>query len=269
MYIHLSEDQKSRWNIHNKISCIYKITNRLDGKIYIGQTIDLRKRVPQYNHPIKHSMRDIMNAMYQDGTDNFVLEIIEECDPEDLDCFESYHIRKNRSYDSDVGYNENRGISTRTFSDALEQRKLMSESHKGLTESPFTKRKKSNAIIAINEETQSVIISDSAKLFGDYVDKSKDYIKNCLRQPSTVQGYQLYYLDRTKRDENCLRILRSKKMKSDRFERLWDMLNACGNEGVETISSLLQKVYANVYYLRYGITDKDGEPKLIKAESAA
>ena len=267
MKIILSDSQRSRWNIHDKIVCVYRITNLLNGKIYIGQTVDLRKRVSEYNHPKDNLKRPIMHAMYTHGSENFQLEVIEECIPENLDCFESYHIRKSCAYDKDIGYNENRGNTSRDFAAALEQRRLMSEAHKGLTESPFTKRKKSNAIIAINEDERSVIIADSAKLFGDYVDKSKDYIKNCLRQPSTVQGYQLYYLDKQKRDENCLRILKSKTMKSDRYQRLWDIISACGNEGLETISSLLQKVYTNVYYLQYGVTDKDGEPILVKWQS--
>lgn len=53
-------------------------------------------------------------------------------------------------------------------------------------------------------------------------------------------------------------------MRSDRYKRLWDVLSACGDEGVETISLLLSRIYNSVSYLIYGISDMDGgKPVLI------
>lgn len=261
----LTDDQRSRWNIKDQISCIYKLTNLDNGKVYIGQTVNLRKRVPEYNNAeTSTSDREIIKAIKKHGSNRFRLEIVEECDPKNLSCYESYHIRKLEAYDPKYGYNENLGSMSRDYEAALKQRIAMKLYHTGLKESPLTKRKKSQIVIAINEDTRDVIISDSGKLLGDYFDKSKDYIKNCLRQPSTIQGYQLYYYDKDLRDSTCRKILDSKKMRSDRYKRLWDVLSACEYEGVETISLLLSKVYDRVSYLFYGISDSSsGKPALI------
>lgn len=56
---------------------VYKITNRLNGKIYIGQTKQsLEKRFMQH----LHTNSPLGQAMRQCGTDNFTIEVIEECE---------------------------------------------------------------------------------------------------------------------------------------------------------------------------------------------
>lgn len=82
---------------------IYKITNKLNGKSYIGQSIDIKKRWEQH---IKNSGSN-KNPMYIDfkkyGTDNFLFEIIEECSKEKLDEKEIYWIKYFNTYYK--GYN--------------------------------------------------------------------------------------------------------------------------------------------------------------------
>lgn len=62
------------------MAVIYKITNRLNGKLYIGQTRQtIEKRF------IQHSKADspLGNAMRDCGLDNFTIEVIEECATQD------------------------------------------------------------------------------------------------------------------------------------------------------------------------------------------
>lgn len=59
---------------------IYKITNRLNGKIYIGQT---RQKVEQRFLQHAHAATPLGNAMRQCGLENFTVEIIENCDTYD------------------------------------------------------------------------------------------------------------------------------------------------------------------------------------------
>jgi len=57
---------------------IYKITNP-KGKVYIGQSINMKKRINQYkNKQIKKQPR-IYNSIQKYGWDNHIFEIIEEC----------------------------------------------------------------------------------------------------------------------------------------------------------------------------------------------
>lgn len=85
---------------------IYKITNKINGKIYIGQTIHtLAHRKSRHLKCMQNGVdRHLYNAMRKYGVENFVFEEIDHTDNiEDLNYLESYYITK---YDSvRKGYN--------------------------------------------------------------------------------------------------------------------------------------------------------------------
>lgn len=56
--------------------CIYKLTNLINKKIYIGRTIDYIKRVQQHSNP-KISKFPIQKAILKYGKENFAFEILE------------------------------------------------------------------------------------------------------------------------------------------------------------------------------------------------
>lgn len=81
---------------------IYKITNKVNGKSYIGQTrytIEFRWR--QHQH--KKDNTYFHNAIHKYGIDNFSIEILEECDFRDLNSREIFYIAKYDTFNS--GYN--------------------------------------------------------------------------------------------------------------------------------------------------------------------
>lgn len=96
---------------------IYKIENLINGKIYIGKSVDIAKRFrthindsfnenkPEYNHLIHKAIRKYK-------VENFSFDIIEECDENELNSREMYWIH---IYDCCVlddrnkGYNMTRG----------------------------------------------------------------------------------------------------------------------------------------------------------------
>lgn len=89
---------------------IYKITNQINGKCYIGQSIDIEKRWKQ--HKLQSSWRKqkekiLYKAFTKYGLNNFIFEIIEECQRKDLDKREIYWIKKFDSYKN--GYNMTKG----------------------------------------------------------------------------------------------------------------------------------------------------------------
>jgi group I intron endonuclease len=64
---------------------IYKITNP-NGKIYIGQSINIEARLPQYKYISEYSLgRKIKNSIKKYGWENHIHEIIEECSLNQLD----------------------------------------------------------------------------------------------------------------------------------------------------------------------------------------
>lgn len=94
---------------------IYKITNIINGKSYIGQSTDIHRRwkneitdskcinANSYNYPL-------MKAFRKYGIDNFKFEIIEECNSEELNQKEIYWIDY---YDTFFhGYNQTLGGDT-------------------------------------------------------------------------------------------------------------------------------------------------------------
>lgn len=71
---------------------IYRIINKINGKIYIGQTINKKERVKDYKFFRSQLKRQpkIYNAINKYGWDNFLIEIIEECERDLLNIKERY-----------------------------------------------------------------------------------------------------------------------------------------------------------------------------------
>lgn len=87
---------------------IYKITNKINNKVYIGQTIQsIKDRF--YRHCQKRCLSKqeanmaIKRAIFKYGKKNFSLELLETCDREQLDEREIYYIKLYNSYED--GYN--------------------------------------------------------------------------------------------------------------------------------------------------------------------
>ena len=191
-------------------------------------------------------------AIYKDikkyGQSNFTFELLKVVNTTDeLDKYEKYYIHKFKSQDKRYGYNYETG-GGRLRSNT---QKRMSKSHSGLKESSSTKKKKSNVIIAINYVEKYTIISDSGKLLGDYLGVSKDYIKNCLRQPSSIKGFVLFYDDDKKRDEILNKMYSKRSIKNKIYIKTAEYLKSIENESVETIYELIRNEFWPIYSLEY------------------
>lgn len=74
---------------------IYKITNLINGKCYIGQSVDIERRWREEKYAA-HSERDEeydspkCRAIRKYGIENFSFDIIEECDINQLNQREGY-----------------------------------------------------------------------------------------------------------------------------------------------------------------------------------
>lgn len=84
---------------------IYKITDQINGKIYIGQSNDIERRWSEHRKKSKTGTTQLYQAMQEHGLENFKFEIIEECLLEELNNKEQYYINYfNSAYE---GYNMN------------------------------------------------------------------------------------------------------------------------------------------------------------------
>lgn len=87
---------------------IYKITNTVNDKVYVGQTIHpLRYRFKRHFYDAQKSDTKIYRAMKKHGFENFSISLIEEVDDDLLDEREIYWIEKFDSYKH--GYNSTIG----------------------------------------------------------------------------------------------------------------------------------------------------------------
>lgn len=149
---------------------IYMITNRKNGKVYIGQSTNANQRLSNHkcildngNHKVSKMQEDYNNAK-----DFFSFEVIERCSECELDELEKQYIAKYRADNSDYGYNteaggfHNRQMSEKTkrklserFSNGranflgkkhtAESLERMSKAHKGVKPSAETRAKMSEA----------------------------------------------------------------------------------------------------------------------------
>lgn len=90
-------------------SGIYRITNLVNNKVYIGQSIDLWTRINEgYLQKLpkdKCHNRYLQRAWNKYGKDNFRFEVVEYVDIHNLDDRETYWISKHKACNNKFGYN--------------------------------------------------------------------------------------------------------------------------------------------------------------------
>ncbi len=134
---------------------IYKITNP-NGKIYIGQTIDYKRRLRHYKLLRCKEQPRVYNSLVKYGIDKHKFKLIKECAKEELTQWERHF---QELYDS-VGKNGLNCIlvATNEFSGghSEESKKKISEGLKGRTFSPEHRAK-------IAEANRNRVISDETR----------------------------------------------------------------------------------------------------------
>lgn len=87
---------------------IYCITNMINGKKYIGKSVNIKRRWweerARGRNPDTSRIMPIYSAIYKYGVENFKFDIIEECLPEELSKREQYWIESLHTL-APTGYN--------------------------------------------------------------------------------------------------------------------------------------------------------------------
>ena len=88
---------------------IYKITNKINNKSYIGQSIHIERRWSEHLQGSRHNPHSVLHlAMKKYGEENFIFEILELCDEKDLNVKEEKYIIQYNTL-VPMGYNVQKG----------------------------------------------------------------------------------------------------------------------------------------------------------------
>lgn len=113
----------------NKLCGIYKITSP-SSKIYIGQSINIHKRILKYKNLECYEQPKLYNSLLKYGWDCHSFEIIKLCASDDLNFYEKHYIKHYNTFNTEHGMNLSDGGHTTKFT--MESIKKISDSKLGI-----------------------------------------------------------------------------------------------------------------------------------------
>lgn len=177
---------------------IYKLTNLINNKIYIGQTKYLRKRYLQYkcastvNDTSFRSKRPIIYAIRKYGFENFSFEVLELTD--NLDEREIYYISLYDSTNDKIGYNVEKGGQGISHPARLseETRYRMGSRQRGkkVSKEAIAKRRKTRS--ALGQDYKVRCINDG-KVFRSLRELREYYSKIFNVKPTSIHASEVIH----------------------------------------------------------------------------
>lgn len=121
------------------ISGIYTLTNQINGKIYVGQSVDIERRFKRHKRELfqnKHSNLHLQRAYNLGQQFDYKIEL--NCEKQDLAFYEIWYIASYDTQNTDKGYNMGMGGTTPMLGKhfSIEHKRKLSESKLGI-KNPF------------------------------------------------------------------------------------------------------------------------------------
>lgn len=163
--------------IMNKICGIYKITNKINGMSYVGQSKDCYNRWNK--HKVKGANGLVDQIINEYGVENFSFQILLECPPDMLDVWERDMINLHDTL-YPKGYNYQGGGKC-GFNICEETRRKHSESMKGKNTGPHTE-----------EHNRKISESGKGKHTGPFTEEHRRNLSESLRGKKTGEKNPMY-----------------------------------------------------------------------------
>ena len=171
---------------------IYKYTNKINGKVYIGQTIDEYRRIWNHRKACDDSL--FHRAVRKYGFDSFEYTVLERVDEDLLNEREVFWIEYYKSNDRKFGYNlTSGGEGTRGYKYTDEQRKNRSLQAKG------------------NKSFTGHTHTDEYKRRMSELNKGKVFSEETKQKMSESKKGNKYHIGKTHSDETRMKISESCK----------------------------------------------------------
>jgi group I intron endonuclease len=228
---------------------IYKIQNKINKKIYIGQTVSYLsngkeagyiKRWEKHKYNSKNQRNNcplLEKAITKYGSANFNVVLIQKCRIKDLDIWEMFYITKyNSKYP--YGYNLTNGGSS-NFEHSLITKQKMSESRIGKKHSQYTK----NLIAShhqgkiVTEKTRFLIGQKSK--YRNIDPNNKEKISKALKTLSLSKLPMYIYYSKDLRNNNDIIVARVPKYPAKKFCRSDSPLEEKITNAIKYIATIL------------------------------
>lgn len=179
---------------------IYKITNDINNKVYVGQTTrKIKERIADYKKEMKYKSdsRPIIRAMSKYGFEHFKFEILVDDikSKEEMDKLEIQYIKNYHSLVTENGYNIELGGNSIGKHNEETKRKI-SEAQLGEKNHMYGKRGELNATSKKVIELTTGKIYNSAMLAADDLQLEFSHVCSVARgDRGSHKGYVFRYLD--------------------------------------------------------------------------
>lgn len=158
------------------MSTIYEFVNNINRKVYVGQAVDYKQRIRNHKFNLKQDKNTpFYNALKKYGWENFSINIIEECEANELNEREVYWINEKKSLYPN-GYNLLEGGNQARHNDITKQK--ISNGRKGIkfSESHIENLRKSHlGYIMPEEQKKKISKSNKGKVVSEETKRKLKY----------------------------------------------------------------------------------------------
>lgn len=200
----------------DKLCGVYFLKNKINGKVYIGCSKDIKHRLKTHKSSSRIKEGHLYSDIREYGWDSFENGIVEICDENILYEKEIFYIKKYNSTNPDVGYNKTHGGKHCTASEELRKKLIVNKTEL-----------QGRAIVSVNIDSKDINKYPSLRGYCRDNNKDQSVILDALqnRRP-TAYGCVWFYEDEYYENFDLKEYMKSSKKvkKICMFDMNWNFI---------------------------------------------